>query len=145
MKQKLPKGLRSRKQKSGRVYYYLEVKNSIPRKEVALGCDLSIAMAAWQKSVKLPLDQVPESKSAQWLIDRFTVEQLPLLDAKKQILTQRELTRLSQVMQSLRIDQTTDFSLPDFCSFTTSETNILRARRDESMFAHVLLKLSGET
>lgn len=138
MKQQLPKGLRSRKQKSGRVYYYLEVKNSMPRKEIALGCDLSIAMIVWQKSVKLPLDQVPGARSAQGLIDRFVVEQLPLLDPKKRAMMQRELTRRSKAMQSLRLDQATDFSSPHFDSPITSETNILRARRDRSMFAHVL-------
>jgi hypothetical protein len=138
MKQKLPKGLRARKQKSGRTYYYLEVKNSLSRKEIALGCDLSIVISAWKKSVQLNLDQVPEAKSAQWLIDRFAVEQLPLLDAKKQAITQRELSRLLKAMQSLRIDQATDFYSPHFGSLATSDTNIFRARRDESMFAHVL-------
>jgi len=42
----LPKGMRARPQKSGKIYYYLDLGGK-PRKEIPLGDDYAIAIKKW--------------------------------------------------------------------------------------------------
>ncbi|MQR02351.1 tyrosine-type recombinase/integrase [Glaciimonas soli] len=44
----LPRGMRSRKQRSGKIYYYLDTGNT-PRKEIPLGPDYTLAVRKWSE------------------------------------------------------------------------------------------------
>jgi hypothetical protein len=80
MKKTIP-FFRSRKQKSGRIYYYFEHRSEAGQRiEKPLGSDLNEAILAWQFLMKIPTAKIPQPPSLLWLIERFRIEQLPLVE-----------------------------------------------------------------
>jgi integrase len=72
----LPAGVRARKQKSGRTFYYYEVSRK-PFKEVPLGPDYVLAMQEWAKLEMAELPANVEVATLKTVWDRYDIEVLP--------------------------------------------------------------------
>ena len=90
----LPKGMRSHKQRSGRIYYYYDLGGK-PRKELPLGEDYPLAVKKWAELevAKIPTDAKPTLKDA---IEKYMKDVLPTKGDKTQRENLRELGRLQE-------------------------------------------------
>jgi integrase len=83
-------GLRRRKQKSGKVYYYLEIEG---RKEIPLGSDYLIAIQKWAELTKANVKTGATFFDA---LDKYELEALPLLAKTTQATQKYDLKHLRE-------------------------------------------------
>ncbi len=76
----LPRGVRTRKQKSGRVFYYYDA-GGRPRKEIPLGSDYVVAVQKWAELEKAPMPIDPTFRQA---AERYVRDMLPNKSARTQ-------------------------------------------------------------
>lgn len=88
----LPKGMRARRQRSGKIYYYFDL-GSKPRKEMSLGSDYVLAVQRWAEleASKIPACARPTIKD---LAERYAREVIPLKAHKTQEENLRQLKNL---------------------------------------------------
>ena len=88
----LPKGMRARKQRSGRIYYYYDTGTN-SRKEIALGSDYALAVKKW---AEIEIAAVPIFARATFkdVSDRYLREIVPGKATKTQHGNIRELEKL---------------------------------------------------
>lgn len=88
----LPSGMRARRQRSGKVYYYYDTGGK-PRKEIPLGSDYPLAVKKWAELhvADVPVAGRPTFKDA---AERYQRDVLPTKAPKTQQGNLRELTKL---------------------------------------------------
>lgn len=88
----LPKGMRARRQKSGRTYYYLDT-GAKPRHEIPLGDDYVTAIGQW---AKLTISDKPPASviTFRYAAERYQLEALPLKARRTQKDNLAELAKL---------------------------------------------------
>ncbi|ANN70879.1 tyrosine-type recombinase/integrase [Bordetella bronchialis] len=76
----LPRGMRARRQKSGRTFYYYDA-GGRPRKEIPLGPDYVVAVQKWAELEKAPL---PMDATFRQAAERYVRDVLPNKSARSQ-------------------------------------------------------------
>jgi len=89
----LPPGMRARKQRSGAVYYYLDV-GGTPRREVPLGSDFVEAVRKWSELEAQGRDRHSELVTFRYAAERYIREVLPTKSRRTQRDNLVELTNL---------------------------------------------------
>ena len=87
----LPKGMRARKQRSGAVWYYLDVGGK-PRREIALGSDYVTAVQKWADLMQVK----PAAITFEQLADRYQAEVLPTHAKNTQYTQRSDLKKLRE-------------------------------------------------
>ena len=130
---------RVRKQKSGRIYYYFEHSSEVGRRiEKPLGADLNEAILAWQLLMKVPAAEIPQRPSVIWLIARFRIEQLPLIEPqKKQHQIQQGLDRLHRFFATEMHCNLTEISTSLAQLYNESTRHLHQGRRDWSLLVMI--------
>lgn len=72
----LPPGMRARRQRSGRVYYYLDV-GGLPRREVPLGSDFVEAVRRWAELESQGKDRHSELVTFRYVAEKYVRDVLP--------------------------------------------------------------------
>ena len=129
--------LRARKQKSGRVYYYFEQRiETGGRTEKPLGADLDTALAHWQQLMRAPEINIPQSPTLAWLIERYGMEQLPLIKPlHKQRHINLEIDRLNRFFSKEKNCNLTEISHLVAQQYAEDARHLRRAQRDWSLLA----------
>jgi hypothetical protein len=130
---------RSRKQKSGFTYYYFEYRSEAGQRIAKpLGADLNEAIFTWQLLLKVPAAEIPQRPSVVWLIERFRIEQLPLIEPqKKQHQIQQELDRLHRFFATEMRCNLTEVSTSLAQFYKESTRHLHRGRRDWSLLVMI--------
>lgn len=79
----LPPGMRARRQRSGRVYYYLDVGGS-PRREIPLGADFVEAVRRWAELEAQGSDRHSELLTFRYVAEKYVCDVLPTKSRRTQ-------------------------------------------------------------
>lgn len=131
----LPRGMRKRKQRSGKVYYYLDT-GAFPRIEISLGADYTLAVKKW---AELTASVAPTGAliTFRYVAERYQKEIFPTKGIATQGMNLREFKQLF-----------TFFEDPQAAMESIEPTNVrqyldwrkaakIRANREIALFSHV--------
>lgn len=79
----LPPGMRARKQRSGRIYYYLDIGGS-PRREIPLGADFVEAVRRWAELEARGKDRHSELVTFRYVAEKYVRDVLPTKSRRTQ-------------------------------------------------------------
>jgi len=138
----LPKGMRARPQRSGKVFYYYDAGGK-PRKEIPLGSDYPLAVKKWSELevAKVPVAARPTFKDA---ADRYMREVLPFKAPKTQCENLRELKRLEDFFCNpapAPLDEIEPMHIRMYLDHRSASP--VAANREKALFSHVWNKARG--
>lgn len=133
----LPKGLRARKQRSGKVYYYYDTGKK-PRHEIPLGDDYPMAVKKW---AELEIDAAPrhvEIITFRYAAERYVKEALPGKAARTRKDNLAELGHLYQFFDNppAPLDRIEPIHIRQYMDWR-GKTAKVRANREKALFSAI--------
>ena len=135
----LPKGVRARKQRSGKVYYYLELGNKEDRREMPLGDDYVVAIQKWAELTKNPTIDLKQLVTFKYVSERYIKEALPLKAPR----TQRDnITQLAKLLEffdddpPLALERIEPIHVRQFMTWRGTTAKV-RANREKALLSHL--------
>lgn len=130
----LPRGMRSRKQRSGKIYYYLDT-GATPRKEVPLGPDYPAAVKKW---AEMTVSKPPgELITFRHVAECYVRDVLHTKGAETQKDNLRELKKLYTFFDESKValDSIEPLHIRQYLVFRVSAK--VRANREKALFSHI--------
>ncbi|MEO4029976.1 tyrosine-type recombinase/integrase [Chromobacterium vaccinii] len=131
----LPKGMRRRKQRSGKVYYYYDAGGK-PRNELPLGDNYTEAIRKWAEleMAKVPKFAKPDYKVAR---DRYVMEVIPKKSHRTQLNNLGELKQLDNFFGNppAPLDEIEPHHFAKYMEWRSSVP--VAANREKALFSHM--------
>ena len=132
----LPPRVRAREQRSGKVYYYLDVGGK-PRREVPLGDDYALML---RRYAELEMDSTPrhvEVTTFRYVAERYRREVMPMKASRTQSDNTRELDRLFEFFNNppAPLEQIRPIHIRQFMDRRKDAP--IRANREKALFSHI--------
>lgn len=131
----LPRGMRKRKQRSGKTYYYLDT-GETPRIEIPLGPDYTLAVKKW---AELTTEVAPTGSlvTFRYVAERYQKEVFPTKGLATQKMNLREFKQLFKVFQdaSAPMESIETINVRQYLDWRKSAK--IRANREVALFSHV--------
>lgn len=133
----LPTRMRSRRQRSGKVYYYYDT-GLTPRKEIPLGSDYTAAVRKWSDLHLISVGTSIRHLTFKEVSDRYVFEEIP----KKAVRTQKdyiiELTWLLKFFNAppVPLDEITPQHIQQYLDWR-GKSSPVRANREKALFSHI--------
>lgn len=132
----LPKGMRARRQKSGKVFYYLDTGGK-PRREIPLGDDYVAAVGQW---AKLTISDKPTAAVVMFndAAERYQREALPLKARRTQKDNLSELAKLLEFFNDppAPLDQIQPQHVRQYLDWRGATAKV-RANREKALLSHL--------
>lgn len=131
----LPEGVRSRKQKSGKTYFYLDVGGK-PRKEIPLGCDFAAAIRKWAE-LRSPL-ATPDRKTFRYLAQEYSAQVIPNKAPRTQKDNLTELANLQKFFGNpdIPLDDLEPLHVQQYLEWRGKNAKV-RANRERALLSHM--------
>ena len=135
----LPPRLRSRRMRSGKVYYYYDTAAK-PRREIPLGDDYALAVKKW---AELEIDARPQHSELitfRYVAERYLREVLPTKAPRTQRDNLKEIECLYRFFDSppAPIEKITPLHVRQYLDWR--KTSPVRANREKALFSHIYNK-----
>ncbi len=131
----LPRGMRKRKQRSGKIYYYLDT-GALPRTEIPLGSDYTLAVKKW---AELTASVAPRGAliTFRYVAERFQKEFLPTKGSATQGIYLREFKQLFKFFEDpeAAMESTEPIHIRQYLDWRKSAK--VRANREVALFSNV--------
>jgi integrase len=133
----LPPRMRSRKQRSGKVYYYYDT-GLTPRNEVPLGSDYTIAVRKWSELHIVNGGTASKLITFKEVSDRYVIEQIPKKAARTQKDNLHELTWLLKFFNTPPgpLDEIRPQHIRQYLDWRGKSSHT-RANREKALFSHI--------
>lgn len=130
----LPKGMRARRQKSGRVFYYLDT-GSKPRKEIPLGSDYTEAVKKWSE---LTVTGTAPTVTFRQVAERYVREVLPGKAARTRKDNLTEIANLYKFFDNppCNLDQIEPVNVRQYLDWRGATAKV-RANRERALLSHI--------
>ncbi|HTR24397.1 MAG TPA: tyrosine-type recombinase/integrase [Terriglobales bacterium] len=135
----LPSGLRARKQRSGRIYYYYDT-GAKPRREIPLGNDYALAVKRWAELEIGARERHQDIVTFRYVAERYQREVLPTKAPRTQRDNLRELAELYKFFDNppAPLERITPQHVRQYLDWRRSAP--VRANREKALFSHVFNK-----
>lgn len=133
----LPPRMRSRKQRSGKVYYYYDT-GLVPRNEIPLGSDYTAAVRKWSELHLISSGTSIQQLTFKEVSDRYVIESLP----EKAVRTQKDnITELTWLLKFFNappvpLDEIRPQHIRQYLDWR-GKSSPVRANREKALFSHI--------
>lgn len=133
----LPPRMRSRKQRSGKVYYYYDT-GLTPRTEIPLGSDYTTAVRKWSELHIVNGGTVSKLITFKEVTDRYVLEVIPTKAARTQKDNLHELTWLLKFFNSppVPLEEIRPQHIRQYLDWRGKSSHT-RANREKALFSHI--------
>jgi integrase len=128
----LPKGMRARMQKSGRIFYYLDT-GAKPRREIPLGSDYAEAVQKW---AELTVTEGAPAATFHAVADRYEREIIPTKAPRTQKDNLAELQKLRQFFNNPPLEEIQPIDVRQYLNWRGASAKV-RANREKALLSHI--------
>jgi integrase len=128
----LPKGMRARQQKSGRIFYYLDTGRK-PRHEIPLGSDYAEAVRQW---AELTVTGKAPAVTFSEVAARYKKEIIPTKAPRTQKDNLSELSKLLEFFNDPPIDEIHPVDVRQYLDWRGATAKV-RANREKALLSHI--------